>query len=412
VPFPAVHRAADVAVVGAGPAGTAAAITLARAGRDVVVIDKARFPRDKFCGDGLTAGALRRLERLGLEPTTVDSWREVHDVWLCGPAGHQVKFPLPRHAGVFAAVARRVDLDAALLDLAAKSGAEILEGTAVVGTTQSADRVVLALADGSSLTARYAIGADGMWSSVRRQLGLGSPGYRGEWHAFRQYFTDVGPRAASELYCWFEPDLLPGYVWSFPVGHRSANVGFGIRRGHGWRVGDMSHLWRELLSRPHIRAVLGDEATPEGTPRAWPIPARVGEMALGSGRTFFVGDAAAATDPMTGEGIGQALATGTWAADAILGAGPLRPADAQRQYETTVRRSLVPDHRLSELLVGALQHRRGARFAIRLAGATDWTRRNFARWLFEDYPRAVVVTPRRWRRGALHGPGAYRDGSA
>jgi menaquinone-9 beta-reductase len=410
VPIAAVDRVADVAVVGAGPAGTAAAITLARAGRDVVVVDKARFPRDKFCGDGLTAGALRRLERLGLEPTMIDSWREVHDVWLRGPAGHQVRFPLPRDTGMFAAVARRVELDAALVDLATKSGAEILEGVACVEAVQSADHVALTLSDGSVLTARYGIGADGMWSPLRRQLGLGPPAYRGEWHAFRQYFSDVGPAAASELYCWFEPDILPGYAWSFPVGHRSANVGFGIRRGHGWQVGDMSHLWRELLRRPHIQAVLGDDATPEGTPRAWPIPARVCDMVLASGRAFFVGDAAAATDPMTGEGIGQALATGTWAADAMLGAGPRRPAAARRQYETTVQRSLVPDHRLSELLVGALQHRRGASFAIRMAGATDWTRRNFARWLFEDYPRAVVVTPRRWHRGLFNGPGAFRRG--
>src|SRR5438128_3814357 len=103
--------AADVAVVGGGPAGAAAAITLARAGRDVVVVDKARFPRDKCCGDGLTAGALRLLEGLGLDPDAVPSWQPVDDVVVRSPSGRQVTLQLPRVQGRIAATARRVDLD-------------------------------------------------------------------------------------------------------------------------------------------------------------------------------------------------------------------------------------------------------------------------------------------------------------
>ena len=95
---------ADVCVVGGGPAGAATATLLARAGRDVVLVDKAVFPRDKCCGDGLTAGALRRLEQLGLRPGAVPSWRVVDDVWMRSPSGRTVRFPLPRGQGAFAAV--------------------------------------------------------------------------------------------------------------------------------------------------------------------------------------------------------------------------------------------------------------------------------------------------------------------
>src|SRR5215469_124040 len=73
---------ADVVVVGAGPAGTAAATVLARAGRDVVVVDKAVFPRDKCCGDGLTTLALRELETIGFRPQLVPSWHQVDAAWL------------------------------------------------------------------------------------------------------------------------------------------------------------------------------------------------------------------------------------------------------------------------------------------------------------------------------------------
>ena len=403
----------DVAVVGGGPAGAAAAITLARAGRRVVLVDKASFPRDKICGDGLTTGALRLLEQLGLDPTSVPSWQEVADVVVTSPSGREVTFPLPRAQGLYAAVARREELDAALLDVVRAAGVQVVEGHAVTAAREDDDRVVLQVAGLGELHARYAVAADGMWSPMRKHLGVGTVGYLGEWHAFRQYFADVGPRAATELFVWFEPDLLPGYAWSFPLPGGGANVGFGIQRDGGKvaRVQDMKQLWPELLQRPHIRAVLGPDAHPESPHRAWPIPARIDQAVLATRRTLFAGDAAAATDVMTGEGIGQALLTGMLAAGAIE-AGGLDEARVTATYERSVRDALVADHKMSALLVRALKHRKGARAAVRIAGASAWTRRNFARWLFEDYPRGIIATPRRWHRDMLSGPGAYRGDHA
>ena len=400
----------DVAVVGGGPAGAAAAITLARAGRRVAVFDKATFPRDKCCGDGITTGALRLLEDLGLDPDTVASWQPVDDVVLTSPSGHGVTFGLPRGQGTYAAIARRLDLDAALLDVARAEGVDVRDGHGVSGLEQDRERVTLTVDGLGEVTASYVVGADGMWSPTRKLAGAGDRGYRGEWHAFRQYFAGVGPRAATDLVVWFEPDLLPGYAWSFPLPGGRANVGFGIARDGGKveRVQDMKQLWPDLLARPHIAEVLGPDATPESPHKAWPIPARIDRVTRHLGRVLFAGDAVAADDVLTGEGIGQALLTGVLAADAVLAAGPERPEVATTAYDRSVDRHLVTDHRMSTLLQAALRHRNGARFAIWLAGATPWTRHNFARWLFEDYPRAVVATPRRWRRGLFTGPGAFR----
>ena len=196
---------------------------------------------------------------------------------------------------------------------------------------------------------------------MRKHLGVATPGYRGEWHAFRQYFTDVGPRASEELFVWFEPDLLPGYAWSFPLPDGRANVGFGIQRDGGKvaRVQDMGPLWPQLLARPHIAAVLGPDARPESPHRAWPIPARVDDIVLATRRTLFVGDAAAATDPMTGEGIGQALLTGVLAAEAIE-AGGLDAARASRRPTSSGSATpCVADHRMSMLLIRALEAPQG-----------------------------------------------------
>ncbi|MGE3620556.1 MAG: NAD(P)/FAD-dependent oxidoreductase [Acidimicrobiia bacterium] len=399
----------EVVVVGAGPAGTAAATTLARAGREVLVLDRARFPRDKICGDGLTTGALRRLEHLGLDPTAVPSWRRVDDVVVRGPAGRAVTFGLPRDQGTFAAVAARADLDAALVAVARAAGAEVREGHACRAAAEHLDRVVLDVEGLGEVHARYVVGADGMWSPLRRALGLSSPGYRGEWHAFRQYFAEVGPRAASELFVWFEPDLLPGYAWSFPLAGGRANVGFGILRGSTTvpRVRRMKDLWPEVLARPHVAEVLGTGARPEAPHRAWPIPARVDRTVLTGARTLFVGDAAAACDPLTGEGIGQALATGVLAGEVLATAGARDPAATTAAYRSRVRAALLADHRAAAALGRVLAHPRAASGAVALAGATPWVRRQFARWLFEDYPRALLATPRRWRPGTLGRPGAW-----
>ncbi len=385
----------DVAVIGAGPAGCAAAIELARAGRDVAVLDKAVFPRDKCCGDGLTTGALRQLDRLGLPVATVASWHPVDACWIRSPSGRTVRFPFPG-SGVFGAVARRADLDAALVEAARAAGAKVHDGHGLRALRWSRDGVTVE-ADGTGpLHARYLVGADGMWSRVRKAVGGDEPGYLGEWHAFRQYVRAPGP-GARLMWVWFEPDLLPGYAWSFPLPGGVANVGFGVLRRPGEPTRVMADQWRRLLDRPHVRAALGD-FEPEAPHRAWPIPARLPSARLtgAGGRVLLVGDAARAADPMTGEGIGQALETGRLAAAAIRSAGPDRPTDAARRYERALAAGMAADHRLAGALSRCLATTAGARGAVRIAGASDWTRRNFARWLFEEYPRAVVATPHRW----------------
>ncbi len=381
----------DVVVVGAGPAGTAAAITAAAHGLRVVCVDKATFPRDKTCGDGLTANALRLLERLGLRwPEFYATGPElVREMVLVGPSGRRVAMPLPT-GGVHAAVVERRALDAALVALARRHGVDVREGCEIEKVVVHDDGV-----DVDGLHASWVIAADGHWSPVRRALEPDAPRDLGEWHAVRQYFDGVDDR---RLWAVFERDLLPGYAWVFPLPDGGANVGFGVLRRGGRSGRELKALWPDLLERPHLRAALGPDARPRGPVRAWPIPTRYSPARLQHGRVLFVGDAAGVVDPLTGEGIAQALETGMLAAECVA---------SGRDYPRAVHRALGRDLRFAAALQWVLERPNGAQWSLAAAALTPWTRRNFARWLWEDYPRALLGTPDRWHRHALDARGAW-----
>jgi geranylgeranyl reductase family protein len=392
----------DVLVVGAGPAGAAAGLAARRRGLDVLVVDKATFPRDKTCGDGLTTAALRFLEQLGIDIRTLPGYMPVRETVLVSPSGRHVSLPLPPE-GDHAAVVPRVELDAAIVAKARESGVEVRDGTPVTDIEVTSDGVSVALGANGTVRAGVVVAADGHYSFVRRSVRPAAPPELGTWHAFRQYFQGVDDR---RLWVLFEPDLLPGYAWVFPLPGRRANVGFGVLRHPGMSGKELNARWREVLARPIVRTVLGPDAEPEATHRAWPIPASFEYDALADGRVLYVGDAANVVDPLTGEGIAQAIETAVLAVDAIAAGDP---AGAGRRYTDGVRRSLGRDLRFAAALQRILRSRRGARAAVRAAGLTPWTRRHFARWMFEVYPRALLLTPDRWHRGMLAGTGAYRS---
>jgi flavin-dependent dehydrogenase len=323
------------------------------------------------------------------------------------PGGREVVLPLPS-GDTYAGVVPRVELDAALVEHARTRGVDVREGCALTALRDDGGRgVVATLADDTEVRASWVVAADGHYSPTRRLLGH-DPSGLGTWHAFRQYFAGVDDR---RLWVLFEEDLLPGYAWVFPVGGGRANVGFGVLRDtrdgahdHASSGKALAAQWRGLAERPALRRALGDHAEPEGTVRAWPIPADYDRARLADGRVLFVGDAGNVVDPMTGEGIAQALESGMLAARSIATA-PRDPSAIRARYRDAVDRALGADLRFAALLQHLLRVPMGARAAIAAAALTPWTRRQFARWMWEDYPRALLLTPRRWQRGMLSSGG-------
>ena len=331
----------DVLVVGSGPAGSVAALVLARGGARVALVDKARFPRDKACGDLVGPRAVQLLHDLGVK---VPGARCVGDMIVVGPTGRRVRLPCrpgltyPGHG--FAAP--RTVFDETLQAAAVSAGAEFAVGRAARPLGTDGRLEGFELSTGRRLRAGVVIGADGATSRVAEAAGLVDP-TRVLWgFALRAYVDD--PVSLPHIVLW-EPQPgrgFPGYGWLFPgVGGR-ANVGLGLGvlsdRAGGGRAAQCFDAFVSHLRRLGVLASDASPATPAGTRLGgWLKMGMVGTVPARDS-VLLVGDAAGLVNPLQGEGISQALGSGRAAAEAVL-AGP---GGAARRYRRFVASTYAP----------------------------------------------------------------------
>jgi menaquinone-9 beta-reductase len=327
---------ADVVVVGAGPAGSAAAAWAARAGRDVLVIDAAVFPRDKPCGDGLTPRAVAELQRLGL-----GGWLDAHikhrGLRLTGFGGEvEIDWPGPSFPA-FGSAVPRTELDERVRQVAVDAGCRMLLGAKVVDVSRDSRGRVTSLTTGSGQVAcREVIVADGARSPLGRVLGR-------EWHQQTVYGVAVrgylsSPRADDP---WLSGnmelrtrggELLPGYGWIFPLGNGEVNIGVGALATIK-RPADVA--LRKLIC--HYSDQRRADWDFDGAPRAVSsalLPMGGAVSGVAGPNWMLIGDAAAGVNPLNGEGIDYGLEMGRLAAE-MLGSGDLSlawPALLQQHY--------------------------------------------------------------------------------
>ncbi|MGZ5415919.1 MAG: geranylgeranyl reductase family protein [Nocardioides sp.] len=332
------ERQADVIVVGAGPAGASTAFHLASAGADVLLLEKASFPRDKICGDGLTPRAVKQLIGMGFD-LDAPGWQRNRGLRIVG-AGHTLELPWP-DLGAFpnyGMVRTRMDLDEILARHAEKAGARLMERTSVTGpvTDERTGRVVGVTAKpvddrgrrtGEDITysAPVVIACDGVSARLAIAMGLERRENRPMGVAVRAYYET--PRHDDEwmeswLELWDGPpgrsNLLPGYGWIFGVGDGTANVGLGILNTS------------KAFQHVDYKDILGRWLA--NTPEEWGFRdenrvGKIGSAALPMGFNrkphytrgmLLVGDSGGMVNPFNGEGIDYALESGEMAAQTVL----------------------------------------------------------------------------------------------
>ena len=340
----------DVAVVGAGPAGSAAALAACRAGARVVLIDRSDFPRDKPCGDGIAPHALDVLAGLGVTGA-VDGFAPVPALRLVSPAGEVVARALARPANT---VPRTV-FDARLVAAALAAGA-VWRRRTVRSLRSDGERVAL---DGAALEARVVIGADGAGSVVRRHLGHARNPDGHLALAIRGYIPQ--PAGPQEQRIVTAAPQWPAYAWAFPIGDGRANIGYGeVLRG---RPVSRTHLLDRLA------ALLSDVDVAGATGlRAHLLPLSTRRPPPGQGPVLLAGDALSLINPFTGEGIFYAVRSGASAgaaAAAAVEAGA--PRTAARRYAADLDRRLRRHLRHSGVAAALGRRRRMVDAAVRAA---------------------------------------------
>lgn len=355
------HRQSyDIAIIGAGPAGTAAAMALRDTSLSVALIDKSKFPRDKTCGDALSADVINQLRKLSPnlahELGTSTMKTQSGGVRIVAPNNRAIDIPF--RAGSDSRegyVCRRMDFDLMMLNEARRSSnLTVLEGREASDVRVNNNEASIQTNEGT-ITAKVIIGADGAHSVVKRAL-LPS-GIDPQFHSagLRMYHRQLaGFNTGNFIELYFLRDILPGYLWVFPLPDGNANVGIGmLTSAVSSRRINLRKTFHHLLSTHPLLESRFKNAVRLEPSRGFGLPLGGAHRPMSGERLLLTGDAASLIDPFSGEGIGNAIRSGRFAAAQALqciNSGDFS-SNAMHQYDDKMYGMLKDEFRVSRAML-------------------------------------------------------------
>ena len=322
----------DIVIIGAGPAGCATSLFLAKHKIPHTIIDKAIFPRDKVCGDALSGKTVYVLNQLdsSIIPAFDTQKNEFIESWgvkFVAPNGKAIDIPFKQDTTKEqyppGFISKRIDFDNELFKKLDRNYATIIEGGEVIEITKVENGISVnyQLQNGEKKTiqANVVVGAEGDRSIVAKKLGNIQKDNNHYCAGIRAYYDGVqGMHTENFIELHFLPEMLPGYFWIFPLPNGKANVGAGMLSSEvsKRKVNLKVDMLRAIENNPNIKERFKN-ATLEGKIQGWGLPLGSKKRAVSGDRFLLVGDAGSLIDPFTGEGIGNALYSGMMAADQI-----------------------------------------------------------------------------------------------
>lgn len=416
----------DILIIGAGPSGVATAYTLRNSGLTVALLEKSHFPREKVCGDGLTLDVINQLE--AMSPELKAAFNDFSHKQSCSgaeivaPNGHRVTLPVrPAEEKKEMFTCRRRAFDHFLISqLKPYSNISVFEGCTpnLIEVDEDTVRVKTNL---GSFEGRLVVGADGVNSFTAKQMGVHTIQPEQQCVALRTYYANVTPLSpGNPIEMYLPKEVLPGYIWVFPLADGTANVGIGILASiiRKKKI-DLKRLFQELLLKEPLRSRL-EGATQLEPVKGLIIPLGGVKKTISGDRFLLTGDAATLVDPITGEGVANALRSGRIAAAHILQCYKENNFSAafNQRYDQEIYRRMLPEFKLHlflrkilnypkllNLLMGAASGNPKSQSQLNqilwnLGGASNWEKAKIA-WkilrLFTLHPVYLYFTRKRAR---------------
>ncbi len=395
-----------VVIIGAGPAGSAATIYFARKGIRPLLVDKARFPRDKVCGDGIPLKTFQLLADLGFhEHQLFSRGFKIHQLRVYSP-DHQVAVfgTLKPDASTKSGCVPRLFFDDALFQRAKESAANTLLEYKLESFHRENGRWVLTLRHRTGRSVETVetdllIGADGGKSRVARLSGLLTPDPAHHFDGLRIYYESRSKEFEPAVHLFYDAKTLPGYVWIFPVAPDRANVGIMMDKSCKQRYGKtIREIFEEVLQEnPRIRRVL-EGSRPVDRIRGAPLPLGTLPGSRIADGMMLIGDAAAFINPVTGGGIYYAILSAKYAAE--FGSQAVNKGDTSKKqlmpYEDWWRRTILPGFIYSGWLKNKFKSEKFTRWFLGKVSRN----RLFANFFISVYgrplPRHALINPWFW----------------
>ena len=375
------QREFDVLIIGSGPAGAACAMSLGNSGLSVAILDKAAFPRDKICGDALSVDVLNQLSLLQTDLPArfqqLDSKVSSYGVRIFAPDTQYIDLPF-FHKGTAACgyLCPRFDFDQLMVEQLRDLKNVTRFEECVVEKVERTETEVKADTNRGTFSARMIVGADGAQSVVARQLGSFRPDREHYSAGLRIYYEGITSFQESHfIELHFFKDVLPGYLWIFPLPNNRANVGIGVLSSVVSRkkMNLKTILNRLIENSPHLKERFRN-AKPLEVAKGYGLPLGSKKRKISGDRFLLLGDAASLIDPFTGEGIGNAIRSGRVASNHIIDAFRIKDFSASFNvaYDEEIYRRMWPELKVSHALQKLCRYPRLFNSVVRKANKSPY----------------------------------------